>query len=303
MCIIRSNQRFHARVAEIDELHAQGIEEIERSFESELEEIEKLSEHEIEVEPRAHNEPVEPVALRPELSALVSKCDEIRRAALDTHDEGLAGLWGECTRRHSDLFVSALVGEYWAADVDWISKELDQHPEELDLESLFVYSHNLRIRAHMSERRRRARTERANALRDLGRLRDQAVAVADEVRDLEIAESRQRFASAVSAAAQAMAASRQSTAATPPMIYGGAPRAAGACTSDFSCGIGWRCVKNNFAGHGFCARAVDAYGGPTFELPRTESVMIKVPDDADCTFDTDCPVGFRCDAKSGACLR
>jgi hypothetical protein len=38
-------------------------------------------------------------------------------------------------------------------------------------------------------------------------------------------------------------------------------------------------------------------------LPNVDSVMPKMPSGADCRFDTECPIGFFCDANSGACLR
>ena len=294
------NQRFQQRVAEIDALYDQGVDEIERAFERDLEEIDKLKAHLVKIEPSANNEPVEPVAARTDLVRLAEQCDELRRLALATPGDRAEAAFNDCNRSHTELFVSALVAAYWAADLDWISKAFGERPEELDLESLFVYSHNLRLRAYISDRRSAARGQREASLRELEGVRGQAVAVAEEARDREIAENRRAFGAALAAAGQAMSQSQQAPAQPGAYSEVTQPRS---CSSDYSCGIGNRCVKNNFSGQGFCAKAVNEYGVRTFDLPRTESVLVKVPDEADCRFDTDCPVGFRCHARSGACLR
>lgn len=75
------------------------------------------------------------------------------------------------------------------------------------------------------------------------------------------------------------------------------------CTSDFTCGVGYTCVKKQFASSGFCAKSVDEMGVQTFETPSTDSVGPKLPERTDCQYVTDCPVGFRCDLATGACLK
>jgi len=75
-----------------------------------------------------------------------------------------------------------------------------------------------------------------------------------------------------------------------------------ACTSDFSCGIGYTCVKNRYEWSGVCAKAVDSFGVPTFKTPDLDSVGPNTGDDPDCMRDG-CPIGFRCDARSGFCLK
>ncbi len=82
-----------------------------------------------------------------------------------------------------------------------------------------------------------------------------------------------------------------------------APAASAECSSDYSCPYGSRCIKPNFSTTGTCAKVVDNYGTPTYEGPRVDSVAPKTPSKSDCQFDTDCPVGFRCDFKSGACMK
>jgi hypothetical protein len=75
------------------------------------------------------------------------------------------------------------------------------------------------------------------------------------------------------------------------------------CSSDYDCGMGNRCVKPNFSSRGTCMRLVNEYGGPAYDLPRIDSVSPKMPSRHDCHLLTDCPIGFRCDTNSGACIR
>jgi hypothetical protein len=88
---------------------------------------------------------------------------------------------------------------------------------------------------------------------------------------------------------------------TPPLVR--ATPLGRACTSDFGCGAGFACVKPNYSGQGTCLKSVDDVGVPTFDGPSLDSVGPKLPDPHDCDFDTDCPAGFRCEPKSGACVR
>lgn len=76
----------------------------------------------------------------------------------------------------------------------------------------------------------------------------------------------------------------------------------GSCTSDYSCGVGRKCIKSNYSTSGFCATTVDNYGMRKFNMPELDSFGVKRPEVTDCKYDSDCPVGFRCNQKSGACL-
>jgi hypothetical protein len=82
-----------------------------------------------------------------------------------------------------------------------------------------------------------------------------------------------------------------------------APQASHGCSSDFECGYGNACVKPNFSASGTCMQAVNGYGVPTFNPPRTDSVMPKFPNRSDCKFLSDCPPGFTCDTNSGTCVK
>ena len=78
----------------------------------------------------------------------------------------------------------------------------------------------------------------------------------------------------------------------------------GECSSDFSCGSGYSCVKPNYSSSGTCMRAVDSTGVPTFKAPRTDSIGPNLPSGSDCnSLGHSCPAGFRCDGSSGACVR
>lgn len=69
------------------------------------------------------------------------------------------------------------------------------------------------------------------------------------------------------------------------------------CSSDFQCGFGNVCVKDQFAVRGRCAKAVNEFGNPTNPMPRLDSV--NPGGTGQCSFDTECPVGFACRKSSG----
>jgi hypothetical protein len=77
------------------------------------------------------------------------------------------------------------------------------------------------------------------------------------------------------------------------------------CTSDYQCGIGHRCMKDSYSLNGVCAKVVDQYGVPQpGAMPRPDSVGVG---QGTCSFDTQCPIGFRCVKTSGGlrgnCMR
>lgn len=66
-----------------------------------------------------------------------------------------------------------------------------------------------------------------------------------------------------------------------------------ACSSDFACRYGQKCVKEQFQMNGYCADVVDEYGNKTYDhAPDTNSVGPGDP--SQCQFDTDCAIGFHC---------
>ena len=75
------------------------------------------------------------------------------------------------------------------------------------------------------------------------------------------------------------------------------------CTSDFSCGIGFKCMKAPLKSSGVCMKNVDEHGLKQYNLPDSNSVGPNLDLDGQCTFDTDCPIGFKCDRNYKACIK
>ena len=76
-----------------------------------------------------------------------------------------------------------------------------------------------------------------------------------------------------------------------------------ACTSDFNCGYGEKCVKPPLKTSGECMKTVDEHGTKTNIPKSTKSVLPNMNTQGDCSFDTDCPIGFRCDRQYKACIK
>jgi len=73
------------------------------------------------------------------------------------------------------------------------------------------------------------------------------------------------------------------------------------CSSDYSCGVGYSCVKKPFSSTGACMKSVDSYGVPTLQGPSSDSIGVKM--EGSCKFSTDCPIGFTCDTTLKACVK
>jgi len=73
------------------------------------------------------------------------------------------------------------------------------------------------------------------------------------------------------------------------------------CSSDFSCSIGYKCVKAPLKSRGVCMRSVDEYGLKQYNMPNTNSVGPNL--NLDGQFNTDCPIGFKCDKTYKACVK
>jgi len=73
------------------------------------------------------------------------------------------------------------------------------------------------------------------------------------------------------------------------------------CLSDYGCGFGKKCVKEQYKSRGVCMKSVDEYGIQTYNAPSGDSVGVNL--DEHCSFDTDCPFGFMCDSKYKTCLK
>lgn len=75
------------------------------------------------------------------------------------------------------------------------------------------------------------------------------------------------------------------------------------CSSDFNCGIGYRCVKAAFQSQGTCMKLVNEFGVPTYDMPKLDSIGPNMSPGGDCNFDTDCPIGFQCHRKYKVCVK
>ncbi|HKO46479.1 MAG TPA: hypothetical protein VJV79_02075, partial [Polyangiaceae bacterium] len=118
----------------------------------------------------------------------------------------------------------------------------------------------------------------------------------DDETEASLADARRQRA-ALAGAAAGFRAAGDSLASVPPQSTAPAIASApGGCSSDYECGFGSACKKDSGAFRGICAQAVNAYGNPTFQAPRADSIG---PGTGDCSFDTDCSVGFRCVKSSG----
>jgi hypothetical protein len=289
-----AEQRYKQRVDELDALYWAGEAEIEAAFKTESREVKRLRTALVTVRANSHMTPIEPVRANPELQRVANEC----RGLEESQDLSAVQCW---TRWNRD-FVNGLIAVYWAADLDWVVSAMKVAPQNADFEALFVYSHNLRLRAHVDAQLETVLAQRIDALEKLARAYNAAKASAAQLRDIEIAEARREFAAGIAIVAQSMSRSSRQT-QQGAYESSTSARSQPGCTSDFSCGIGHTCVKANYSGTGYCAKAVNEYGVQTYELPDMDSVFVKMPKDSDCTSAGGCPAGFRCEIRSGACLR
>ena len=75
------------------------------------------------------------------------------------------------------------------------------------------------------------------------------------------------------------------------------------CSSDFSCGIGYTCVKAPLKSRGECMKTVNEYGTRQYNMPDLDSVGPNMKMGGQCDFSTDCPIGFKCDRSLKACIK
>jgi len=75
------------------------------------------------------------------------------------------------------------------------------------------------------------------------------------------------------------------------------------CSSDYSCSYGQSCVKDLYKSNGVCMTNVNKNGTKTFAGPKSSSIGIRSYGDAQCRYNTDCPIGFDCDRSSKVCVK
>jgi len=73
------------------------------------------------------------------------------------------------------------------------------------------------------------------------------------------------------------------------------------CSSDFSWGMGSACVKEPFKNRGVCMKTTNNYGVRTYNTPSTNSLGTK--SSGSCSFNTECPIGFKCDRRYKECVK
>ncbi len=112
-------------------------------------------------------------------------------------------------------------------------------------------------------------------------------------------QRRRAALAAVGAGLQAYGSALQNS-APPPQQPLPTVQAVPKCSNDFECDYGNACVKDSGAFQGVCAKVTNAYGIPTYQAPRSDSIG---PGTGDCSFDTDCGPGWRCQKTSGGLLR
>jgi hypothetical protein len=71
-----------------------------------------------------------------------------------------------------------------------------------------------------------------------------------------------------------------------------------ACTNDFQCGFGNKCVKpsGSYSMNGICVTPTDNYGNRDYS--RSQSGY-KPHEISGCKFNTDCNIGYSCVKRSG----
>jgi hypothetical protein len=188
----------------IDGAYAQDLARIDAAYTSAAQQIRRATRFMVAIVPGSQSTPVRPVSEGAALHALRTQCEEIDGKVKELADAGsdvtsFQPLSKQCGDTYTRLYTQALGTEYWAADAPWIDREIHSSTEALDLESLFVYSHNVRIRAYIHAQLAEAWRLRLEAVRMLDFERSGAVAMAGQVRTREIAHAKREFALAMAA--------------------------------------------------------------------------------------------------------
>lgn len=285
-----ANARYAADVAAIDRSFTAASDKLDSDDQDAAAALNELSKQVVSVYENSHVMPTEPVSERDDLENLRISCNQL------TGPDALDDI-GECITLYHHRLWSELAERYWAADFAWVIKQLADAKTDDRLESLFVYSHNLRLTSYVTTNQRQLDATYRRSLAELRALRQRELQHAREVRDAEVTEAQARIAMSIAALAKGFAAARSHP------VGGTDEGPARGCGNDFDCRMGFKCVKQNFSSVGVCTQAVDSYGMPTYELPSMDSVLTKLPSSSDCRFDADCPIGFRCQASSGACWK
>ncbi|MBX3219340.1 MAG: hypothetical protein KF795_02400 [Labilithrix sp.] len=198
-----------------------------------------------------------------------------------------------CFERFERRFLGRISERYPRASADNTVKQCAELALDCSrlalLDIAALAAHNAAVRARVSAEADALVAEHREELVKRGR----QVATIDQARERDAAAwsaVAAGFAAFSRGALEGMSAAPQDTSSE------FSPPAARRCSSDLACGVGNVCVKAELQFDGVCARAVDRNGIPTYPAPRGN---LGPGGRGQCSFDTDCPVGFSC-LKNGA---
>lgn len=75
------------------------------------------------------------------------------------------------------------------------------------------------------------------------------------------------------------------------------------CTSDYECGLGLSCIKGPMQSAGKCMQKVNEYGTPLPTINNPNSTLPNTNINGQCTLNSECPIGFRCDMTLKTCVK
>jgi hypothetical protein len=287
------------RVGSINKQHYAESKALEARYDELLRSFDDFRKFLIPVEDGGNYAPVSRVSARAEIAACSKTCGEYFPPSLDPDGKAKA----ECLKTICQkLYIDAVLATYYRADVSWVTEQLSTY-EKGDMESLLAFSHNQSILGYVDEQRRAVEDMRAQARLHLAEKRRNELNSSWQQRESEVAVGYNAHRSRMMAVASALsslgsAAGRRATAPSAPE---GVYAAGNTCTSDFSCGVGYECVKPTYSSSGTCMKSVNEYGNPNYQAPKLESIGSNMS--SGCRLAQDCPMGFQCDSKSGRCLR
>lgn len=300
--------RAHAaRVNDVNARYTSLREETRQRWYALISEVEEWRKYLVPVVPNSRYAPVDRLDDDEGFVKLRKLCEDAG-PGLDASDElvvALRQVQRDCFLKYlTEYYIPSLGQRYYEADPNWVHSQWSAANGEADIESLYAFSHNTKVLADISDHEAVIRVHLDESLAAIEQMRQDEIRLSAQRRDNEVVVARRQYQArmqAIGAALQSMSRSTTNRTTTSPSVYRGTTQSG--CSSDFTCGIGYTCVKANFSATGYCAKAVNEYGVQTFEAPRTESVLPKLPVGTDCQGLMDCPAGFTCDLKSGACLR
>ncbi|MEJ6520341.1 hypothetical protein PQI64_11350 [Shewanella bicestrii] len=79
--------------------------------------------------------------------------------------------------------------------------------------------------------------------------------------------------------------------------------ASSGCTSDYQCGLGLSCIKGPMQSTGQCMQKVNEYGTPLPTISNPSSTLPNYNINGQCTLNSECPIGFRCDMTLKTCVK